>query len=129
MSDIFDTVSSADVEAAVADAIVGREREIASYSLNVANYEAILASLPNVWPTRLQHLRAMDPQTGAAECPLEDLELLADLQQHDRVSALLRTEIVERQKSRRVLDALNARLSDPVARKAALDAAVARQAG
>jgi antitoxin component of MazEF toxin-antitoxin module len=94
----------------LADAVVGRTHEVYGYEINVANYQQMLTTLPTEWPAHLAEYRGMEPHAAAVACPNEHLEQLALLQQGERVSALLSTEIVERAKAQNILDALIAQL-------------------
>jgi len=110
----------------VADAIVSRTHEVYGYDINIVNYEIVLAGLSSDWPERLLPLRDLPPHEAAARCDEDDVALLSELQQHDQVSRLIRTERVERDKSQRILDALNGRLVGP-GRDAAIQTAVERR--
>lgn len=90
----------------IANAVVGRTHEVYGYSMNVTNYQQMLMTLPTEWPAHLEQYRQMEPHAAAVACPNEYLEELALLQQGERVSALLSTEIVERAKAQNILDAL-----------------------
>lgn len=94
----------------LADAVVGRTHEVYGYEINIANYRQMLTTLPTEWPAHLAEYQGTDPHAAAVACPNEYLEQLALLQQGDRVSALLSTEIVERAKAQNILDALIAQL-------------------
>ena len=80
-----------------------REIEVASYSANIATYEALLATLDGNWDADLAHLKGVESQEGARACPMDRLERLAVLQQFDQVTNLLKTEIVERAKAAAIL--------------------------
>jgi hypothetical protein len=110
----------------LADAIVSRTHEVYGYDINIANYRVMLETLPSEWPAHLEQYRQTDPHAAAVACPNEYLEELALVQQYDRVSALLSTEIVERTKAQNVLDALEAQIPADE-REAAITAAVARR--
>jgi len=83
-----------------------RQIEVDSYSTNVANYTALLATLDGNWDADLVHLKAIEGQEAARQCPMDRLERLAVLQQYDQVTNLLKTEIVERAKATAILNIL-----------------------
>lgn len=83
-----------------------RQMEVDSYSANVTNYTALLATLDGNWDADLIHLKDMEPQSAARQCPMDKLERLAVLQQFDQVSNLLKTEIVERAKAQAILNVM-----------------------
>lgn len=108
--------------AALADAVVSRERELFGYDLNIANYGVMLAALPDDdWP---EHLLQYKTST-LDQVPDEYDAAVADYQYRDRLRGLLKTERAERGKSARVYEALLAQI--PEAHRAdAIAAAVAR---
>ena len=83
-----------------------RQMEVDSYSANVVNYQALLATLDGDWDDDLVHLKDLEGQEAARQCPMDRLERLAVLQQHDQVTKLLKTEIVERAKATAILNIL-----------------------
>lgn len=115
----------------LADNIVGRTHEVYLYDLNISNYQTILAASDGVYPEHLLALRDLPADQAVAQCPIEDLAELAELQQYTRVSSLIRSEIVERTKANAILQVLVAQLRAelPVAEDydAAITAAVARR--
>jgi hypothetical protein len=80
-----------------------RALEVAAYSANVAMYQALLATLDGNWDADLIHLKGVEAQEAARQCPVERLERLAVLQQFDQVTNLLKTETVERAKAAAIL--------------------------
>ena len=80
--------------------------EVDSYTYNVDAYTALLATLDGNWDADLTHLKDLEPQEAARQCPMDRLERLAVLQQFDQVTNLLKTEIVERAKARAILSIL-----------------------
>ena len=80
-----------------------RALEVASYEANVVVYQTLLATLDGNWDDDLVHLKDMEAQEAARQCPMNRLERLAVLQQHDQVTNLLKTEIVERAKAAAIL--------------------------
>ena len=87
-------------------ALEARQIEVDSYSANVANYQALLTTLDGQWDSDLIHLKDIEGQEAARQCPMDRLERLAVLQQHDQVTKLLKTEIVERAKAQAILNIL-----------------------
>jgi hypothetical protein len=80
-----------------------RQMEVDAYSANVTNYQALLATLDGDWDADLVHLKGIEGQEAARQCPMDRLERLAVLQQFDQVTNLLKTEIVERAKAAAIL--------------------------
>ena len=80
-----------------------RQAEVNSYSANVENYKALLQTLDGNWDDDLIHLKGIESQDAARQCPMDRLERLAVLQQFDQVTNLLKTEIVERAKAAAIL--------------------------
>ena len=87
-------------------ALEARQIEVDSYSANVTNYQALLATLDGNWDADLVHLKDVEAQEAARQCPMDRLERLAVLQQFDQVTNLLKTEIVERAKAIAILNIL-----------------------
>ena len=85
-----------------------RQAEVDSYSANVDAYTILLATLDGNWDADLIHLKNIEAQEAAKQCPMDRLERLAVLQQYDQVTNLLKTEIVERAKARAILNVLQA---------------------
>jgi hypothetical protein len=83
-----------------------RQLEVASYETNIATYNALLATLDGNWDDDLVHLKNVEAQEAARQCPMERLERLAVLQQFDQVTNLLKTEIVECAKAKAILQVL-----------------------
>ena len=110
----------------LADNIVARTHEVYHYDTNIQNYEALLAAYPTEWPEHLEQFKGMDSHEAAAQCPVEYIEELADVQQAERVAYLLKTEKVERAKANAVLRVLLAQMPDEV-EEDAIAAAIARR--
>ena len=89
-------------------AIEARQMEVDSYTANVNNYTMLLATLDGNWDADLVHLKNIEAQEAARQCPMDRLERLAVLQQYDQVTNLLKTEIVERAKASAILAVLQA---------------------
>ena len=80
-----------------------RQAEVDSYTANVRNYTALLLTLDGEWDEDLLHLKGMENQEAARQCPMNRLARLAILQQFDQVTNLLKTEIVECAKASAIL--------------------------
>jgi hypothetical protein len=89
-------------------ALEARQIEVDSYSANVTNYQALLTTLDGDWDADLIHLKDIEGQEAARQCPMDRLERLAVLQQYEQVTKLLKTEIVERAKAQAILNVLQA---------------------
>ena len=83
-----------------------RQMEVDSYKANIAVYTALLATLDGNWDADLVHLKGVEGQEGARQCPMDRLARLAVLQQFDQVTNLLKTETVECAKSEAILNIL-----------------------
>jgi len=83
-----------------------RQLEVDSYKANIATYKALLATLDGDWDKDLVHLKGVEGQEAARQCPMDRLDRLAVLQQFDQVTNLLKTEIVECAKAQAILDIL-----------------------
>lgn len=124
---MVEIISNAKREADLADQIVSRTHEAYQYDLNISNYEAMLAALPQgEWPARLEQFRGLPDHDAAFKCDAEDVELLAQYQLRDRVSNLIKSEVVEKAKVTAILAVLDGQLTGG-RREAALTAAIARR--
>ena len=83
-----------------------RQMEVDSYQANIDAYTALLATLDGEWDADLVHLKDVEGQEGARQCPMDRLERFAVLQQFEQVSKLLKTEIVECAKAKAILNIL-----------------------
>jgi hypothetical protein len=83
-----------------------RQLEVDSYKVNIVTYKALLATLDGDWDKDLIHLKDLEGQEAARQCPMDRLDRLAVLQQFDQVTNLLKTEIVECAKAQAILDIL-----------------------
>jgi hypothetical protein len=83
-----------------------RKLEVDSYKANINTYNALLATLDGEWDKDLIHLKGVESQEAARQCPMDRLERLAVLQQFDQVTNLLKTEIVEHAKAQAILNIL-----------------------
>jgi hypothetical protein len=86
--------------------VEARQMEVDAYSANVTNYTALLKTLDGNWDSDLVHLKGIEGQEAARQCPMDRLERLAVLQQYEQVTNLLKTEIVERAKAAAILNIL-----------------------
>jgi hypothetical protein len=80
-----------------------RQLEVDNYKANIAVYTALLATLDGEWDNDLIHLKDVEAQSAARQCPQNRLLRLAVLQQFDQVTKLLKTEIVECAKAEAIL--------------------------
>jgi hypothetical protein len=87
-------------------AIQVRQMEVDAYTTNINNYTNILSTLNGVWDNDLLHLKNIESQEASRQCPMDRLERLAELQLHDQLENLLKTEIVERFKAQTILNSL-----------------------
>ena len=83
-----------------------RQMEVDSYSANISNYNALLATLDGNWDADLIQFKGVEDQEAARQCPMNRLDRLAVLQQFDQVTNLLKTEIVECAKATAILNIL-----------------------
>jgi hypothetical protein len=83
-----------------------RQLEVDTYKANIANYRTLLATLDGDWDADLLHLKGVEAQEAARQCPEDKLLRLAVLQQFDQVTNLLKTEIVECAKAEAILNIL-----------------------
>jgi hypothetical protein len=81
-----------------------RQMEVDAYNANIAIYTTLLTTLDGNWDADLIHLKDLDAQEAARQCPMNRLARLAVLQQNDQVTKLLKTEIVEGAKAKAILD-------------------------
>ena len=80
-----------------------RQLEVDNYKANITVYTALLATLDGEWDNDLIHLKDVEAQSAARQCPQNRLLRLAVLQQFDQVTKLLKTEIVECAKAEAIL--------------------------
>jgi hypothetical protein len=105
------TINAQDTINSLALNVVHREREVHQYQINIDNYTTMLAALPQGEPPAeiLQYM-----STKTEELPfsvsLDVMQQIADYQYRDRISYLIRTELIEQSKAKRVLDALKAQI-------------------
>ena len=119
---MFYSISNADKYNILADNIVMREKEIMSYDINITNYTAMLAALPqDDWPSHLAQYKA----ATLDHVPDEFDDIVSQYQYRDRLRFLIKTEKAERAKSFRVYEALIAQLPE-AERDTLITAAIAR---
>jgi hypothetical protein len=87
-----------------------RQAEVAQYEANIAMYTALLATLPQEWPTRLLEYRgATDKHAVIATVDnMDDVDLLSQLWYADQCYAAIRSETVEMNKAKAILTVLQA---------------------
>ena len=125
---MIEIISNAEKLASLADNIVARTYEVHSYEVNVTNYEAILENIGSIEISeRMQELRTMSPEEAANQATTEELELLGQVQQFDRISFLVKTEKIEMAKAQSVLDVLVSQLPSGSVGDAAIQAAIDRR--
>jgi hypothetical protein len=83
-----------------------RQLEVDQYKLNIETYKSLLQTLDGEWDKDLVHLKTVEIQEAARQCPMDKLARLAVLQQYDQVTGLLKTEIVECAKAEAILNIL-----------------------
>ena len=83
-----------------------RQLEVDSYKVNIDTYKRLLATLDGDWDADLVHLKDIETQEAARQCPMDRLDRLAVLQQFDQATNLLKTEIVECAKAEAILNIL-----------------------
>lgn len=100
----------------LADNIVAREDEVASYQTNIDNYQGMIETLnvdlPADWPADLVQYRGWDSQRVYAQAPDAVADTVIDLIHRDRLKFLLRGEKGEQKKSALVLAELRKRLPE-----------------
>jgi hypothetical protein len=107
MSIQFYTINNNDKKLNLVRALIGREQEIHSYDTNIANYEAMLTSLPTgEWPDLISAYK----NTPIELVPSDLHQSVTDYSFRDRLRALLATEKLERSKSVRIYEAIVAQL-------------------
>lgn len=95
------------------EACFHREREVYSYQVNIDNYTAIVATMPQgAWPDNLAMYASTPAEALPSDMDPDSVMLVADYQHRDRLNYLLRTEKIEQAKSRRVLEAMKAQIGD-----------------
>lgn len=119
---MFYSVSNTDKYNILADNIVMREREIMAYDINITNYTAMLAALPeDEWPSHLAQYKT----ATLDQVPDELDDIVSQYQYRDRLRYLIKTEKAERAKSFRVYEALIAQIPE-AERDTLIGAAISR---
>ena len=105
------TITNQDTIDTLALNVVHREREVHQYQINIDNYTAMLAALPQGdVPEEVAPYMETPTEELPVFIPLETIQLIADYQYRKRISYLIRTEAIEQGKAKRVLDALKAQI-------------------
>ena len=105
------TITNQDTIDTLAMNVVHREREVHQYQINIDNYTAMLAALPQGdVPEEVAPYMDTPTEDLPAFIPLETIQLIADYQYKKRITFLIRTEAIEQGKAKRVLDALKAQI-------------------
>ena len=82
--------------------------EVEQYEANIAMYKSIMATLPKEYPAHLEQYKgAIDKHaTSALIDNLDDVELLSKLWYADECYTAIRSETVELQKAKAILEVL-----------------------
>jgi hypothetical protein len=122
---MFYSVSNEDKYKILADNAVMREKEVMAYDINIANYTAMVAGLPEGdWPADLVQYK-----TATLDLVPDELDdIVSQYQYRDRLRYLIKTEKAERAKSFRVYEALLAQLPEDQ-RDTLMAEAIARTSG
>lgn len=99
----------------IASAIEAREAEIANYQLNEMNFAAILGSYNHLsleWPQEIAAFKGKDSATAAAKLSDEAFDLYTQYSHRDQIATLLKTTKAERFKSEKILEALEASITE-----------------
>jgi hypothetical protein len=88
-----------------------REKEVYHYQINVDNYTVMLTGLPqDALPSNLAQYANMETQNLPWDMSDEDVQTIAQYQYRDKLRSLVRTERVEQNKAKLVLEALKAQI-------------------
>jgi hypothetical protein len=122
---MFYSVNNEDKYKILADNAVMREKEVMAYDINIANYTAMVAGLPEGdWPAELVQYK-----TATLDLVPDELDdIVSQYQYRDRLRYLIKTEKAERSKSFRVYEALLAQLPEDQ-RDTLMAEAIARASG
>jgi hypothetical protein len=105
------TITNQDTIDTLALNVVHREREVHQYQINIDNYTAMLAALPqDEVPAEIAPYMDTPTEELPAFIPLETIQLIADYQYRKRITFLIRTEAIEQGKVKRILEALKAQI-------------------
>lgn len=105
------TITNQDTINNLALNVVHREREVHQYQVNIDNYTAMLAAMPQGEPPA-EILQYMSTKTEDLpfDVPLETVQAVAEYQYRDRIRYLIRTEAIEQGKAKAILNALKAQI-------------------
>ena len=108
---MYMTINPQDTINTLALNVVHREREVHQYQINIDNYTAMLAAMPQGEPPA-EILQYMSTKTEELpfDVPLETVQAVADYQYRDSSRYLVRTEGIEQGKAKAVLNALKAQI-------------------
>lgn len=88
-----------------------REKEVYHYQMNVDNYTVMLTGLPqDAIPSNLGMYINTETQDLPWNLSDEDVQTVAQYQYRDRLRYLIRTERIEQNKSKLILEALKAQI-------------------
>jgi hypothetical protein len=105
------TINPQDTINTLALNVVHREREVHQYQINIDNYTAMLAVMPQGdAPAEILQYMSTKTEELPFDVPLETVQVVADYQYRDRIRYLIRTEAIEQNKAKQVLDALKAQI-------------------
>lgn len=108
---MFLSITPQDTLTSLVEQLLYREKEVHQYQINIDNYNQMLSTLPQgAIPDELASYASTPAEELPPEFPIETVQLLADYQWRDRVSYLIRTENIEQNKSKRILESLKAQI-------------------
>jgi hypothetical protein len=88
-----------------------REKELYSYQVNIDNYTIMLTGLPTTdWPENLVQYKNTLTENLPWDMSDSDIDTVTQLQYRDRLRTLVRTEKVEQNKVRLVIESLKAQI-------------------
>jgi hypothetical protein len=88
-----------------------REKEVYNYQVNIENYTVMLTGLPTTdWPENLAQYKNTTTENLPWDMSEADVNTVTQLQYRDRLRTLVRTEKVEQNKVRLVLESLKAQI-------------------
>ena len=103
----FLTITNQDRLNVIADNVISREREIFGYEMNISNYEAMIAAMPEGdWTQDITSYHGKSIE----EVPLELVDKVSEYQFRDRLLTLIKTEKAECGKSVKIYNALMSQL-------------------
>lgn len=121
----FLTITQAEKDAVIAEAVVMRERELLGYETNLAHYRQILANLPaDEWPEDIAKYKGGNPHRLAVVLDDATMDRVSLYLYRDQIRTLIRTEQIEMRKSMALYDTAKAALpADRTSRDSLLTAA------